>query len=884
MILAALSWWLVSSLLGWAAFPLSARLLWRLPDRGLGVSRALALLAAGYLLWIGASFHVVRNSVGGAIAVSLIVAGAGVWAGWRSWDELRSWLHDRWRSIVAMELVFLVAYAVWAFVRANNPDITATEKPMELAFLNSILRTDFYPAADPWLSGYAISYYHFGYVLLAYMTRLTGVSAGVAFNLGNALWFALTAVGSFSVVYNLVNAGQRRIRLAPAFLGPILLLISGNLEAVLDVLWARRAFWRPWADGVLQSGFWQWLNIQELTRVPSQPPTWLPYRDGGFWWWRASRVIHDVNLAGQSVEVIDEFPFFSFLLADNHPHLLALPFVLLALSLALHVFLAGRRTSTRLGNEPVSRTQIQRGAMAIGIAVLILVSAKVGLGITQGLPTGEIAGRAVRSGILAAGGATLLGVLVLFLLGSLPSLLERREFWFAAWVFGALAFLNTWDFPIYLSVLVGVMLWTSRQEAAGHLLRSLLWTGLGLGVGGVLLYLPWYPTFSSQASGILPNLLYPTRLPHFLVMFGTMLGPLLVWLVWRGRAAWSRGELRRLVGIGLGVPLGLLALSWLLAGAALLIQYRDPGALGVVLDHLGVADIQSGIGQAWVRRLTTSWTALILGFMLGAAVVLLLRRGKPSETDDGLAPDTAPFVLVMIAIGSLLVLVPEFVYLRDLFGDRMNTVFKFYFAAWNLWSLAAAALLGDLARQPQRWVRAAGAALLVPICLGLVYPVLATWTKTDGFNPYGGRRLDGIAYMADSIPEDAAAIAWIQGNLQTGVISEAVGGSYSGFGRISAHTGLPTVLGWPFHEVQWRGSADLLGSREQDIQRLYTTRDWLEAQTIVEAYGIDYVYVGPMEQLTYSPLVTRKFEAFMDIVYQADGVTIFARRGERFVE
>jgi len=39
------------------------------------------------------------------------------------------------------------------------------------------------------------------------------------------------------------------------------------------------------------------------------------------------------------MEVISEFPFFSFLLGDNHPHVLALPFVLLALALALSFWL-----------------------------------------------------------------------------------------------------------------------------------------------------------------------------------------------------------------------------------------------------------------------------------------------------------------------------------------------------------------------------------------------------------------------------------------------------------------------------------------------------------------------------------------------------------------
>jgi uncharacterized membrane protein len=254
---------------------------------------------------------------------------------------------------------------------------------------------------------------------------------------------------------------------------------------------------------------------------------------------------------------------------------------------------------------------------------------------------------------------------------------------------------------------------------------------------------------------------------------------------------------------------------------------------------------------------------------------------RPPAASDGLdeaGASPVPFVCILIATGALLILGPEFVYLRDLFEDRMNTVFKFYFAAWNLWALAAAFALAEL--WPRDWrprsLRRAG--LVVPLCVGLVYPVLATWTKTDGFRPYRQATLDGTAYLAETSPSEHDAMEWIRGNVDSGVIAEAVGGSYTAFGRVSAHTGVPTVIGWPFHEIQWRGEGTLLGVREADIQRLYQTRDWTETLAILDQYGIDYVYVGSLEHAAYDPVVLRKFQAFMDVVYQNSDVMIFARR------
>ncbi len=81
--------------------------------------------------------------------------------------ETAAWLRERRGLVLATELLFLALFVFMALVRAANPDASGTEKPMELAFINSILRSPAFPPADPWLSGYAISYYYFGYVMVA---------------------------------------------------------------------------------------------------------------------------------------------------------------------------------------------------------------------------------------------------------------------------------------------------------------------------------------------------------------------------------------------------------------------------------------------------------------------------------------------------------------------------------------------------------------------------------------------------------------------------------------------------------------------------------------------------------------------------------------------
>ena len=116
-------------------------------------------------------------------------------------------------------------------------------------------------------------------------------------------------------------------------------------------------------------------------------------------------------------------------------------------------------------------------------------------------------------------------------------------------------------------------------------------------------------------------------------------------------------------------------------------------------------------------------------------------------------------------------------------------------------------------------------------------------------------------------------------HLPDGVLAEAVGGSYTYYARVSTHTGLPTVLGWPGHEGQWRGGYLEQGSRQEDLRQLYQSPDWSTTLSVLDRYAIDYVYLGELERQTYPPIFEAKFEAFMELIYANDSVHIYGRSG-----
>jgi YYY domain-containing protein len=814
-----LSWYLFITLLGWLTFPLAYRLFPALADRGYALSRAAGLLLWGFLFWWMASLGIVMNDLGGLLLALAILAGLSLWAVLSRRDEVVEFVKQGWKVILTTEVLFLAAFAFMAYVRAANPDILGTEKPMELAFINAILRSPTFPPRDPWLSGWSISYYYFGYVLTAMLARITSVAGTAAFNLMLALVFGLAAIGAYGVLYNLLavanhskpvdeDTDPRPPSVLLPLLAPIFLLLVSNVEGFLEILHRRGLFWTFNADGSATSAFWTWLDIRDLNQAPTLPLGGVPQRF--WWWWRASRVIQDTTLSGEWKEIIDEFPAFSFVLGDLHPHVLALPFGLLVVAVALNLFLGGWR-----GSIPVPFLGARIRISPLGFAV-------------------------------------------------------------SALVLGGLAFLNVWDIlAAGALVAFAYLLFRVRQEGWNWArLEDLLLFGLPLAVSAFLLYLPFYVGFSSQAGGLLPNLVAPSRGAQLWVMFGTLFLPLFVYLLWliftRRGANW-----RPALYVTLGLPLALWALSWLLGLAATAVR---PDVAQMFLAAQGVSDTSTLFMAASARRLLTIGGLLTLMALLLPTLAFLFQKRDEvlaDETEPAPAPalDPTPFILLLILWGLLFVMLPEFVYLRDQFGWRMNTIFKFYYQAWMWWSLAAsfgiAVMWKRLRLVPNVIFTVFVAVILV---VGLAYPVMAFPNKTDNFKVFS---LDDFDRVKRDTPDEAAAMQFLM-KAEDGVVAEAslVTASYSGYSRISTYTGLPTVIGWPMHEGQWRGTSDPQGNRLNDLITLYSTPNWSTARQIIEMYHIRYIVIGYLERTTYT-VEEQKFFNNLPIVFQNPSVTIY---------
>ena len=865
-LLAAIRWWVVLLVIGAMAFPLTYRVLHRLPDRGYAFVKMAGLLIVSYVFWLLGSLGFLNNSLGGILFALVALAALSAWSLFSNRSSAVSdvqesqdpgalhWLRENWRYALGVELLFIIIFGLWIWVRSQNPAITGTEKPMEFAFLNSIGRSATFPPVDPWLSGFGISYYYFGYVMTSVLARLAAVPEQIGFNIAIAWLVAGTAVGAFGIVFNLISAqkdSKRTKAFIFGFVAAIAIALAGNGEMLLEVLHA---------NNIGSEGFWTWLDIRDLNTPPVEDEQ-ARYQSSGWWWWRSSRVIHEYHLSGrpeEGLEPIVETPAFSFVLGDLHPHVLTLPFAFLSLAVAFSWWLIP---------EP-PKFDFRKWFSRHGI----------------------------RSQIAAVKTA------------------DRPLFLFTILILGGLSFLNTWDVLIHLVIIVSAYLlarWRFGKVWRRDLFVEAATLAIVLAILAVIIYLPFYLGFRSQAGApfLLPMAMQPTRLVHVLTIF---IMPLItILLLVASLIVWASRQPKNLmpkrpwllataltVGLIMGLFILMLALGWIIAvspeGEGRIINLArelnfslstPPGSQAIGARIVWASSAIATLTPTFLTaRLGQPFLILLLSLLLVAIIFLLIRfLNRVEDPDD--EPrllnigESLPFALLLIGAATLLVLVPEFVYLRDNFGQRLNTIFKFYYQAWVFFGLAAVFGLEFLLRRFRISGIIATSTYGLLLFIALLFPFFAVQSRAveyRGLPSNEFRRPATLDGLANRDPSERDALLWLRENIDgTPVIVEAVGGQYSDYGRVAAATGLPGVLGWAGHEYQWRGYSVEPGERTPAIETIYSFGDWEKTAQLLDEYDVSLIYFGPLERRDFGQRAQDKLDQNLEVAYRNEGVTIY---------
>lgn len=264
-------------------------------------------------------------------------------------------------------------------------------------------------------------------------------------------------------------------------------------------------------------------------------------------------------------------------------------------------------------------------------------------------------------------------------------------------------------------------------------------------------------------------------------------------------------------------------------------------------------------------------------FWIISFIIFLIKFKKISKT--------TLFLLLLVTVSTALILIPEFVYVKDIYPAhyRANTMFKLVYQAFMMLSLVSGFAIYfitcKLKTVPFRIIFSPFLFLgFMLVILVFIYPYFAITSYYGAHNRYKG--LDGTKYLESLYPDDYAAIQWVNRNIPgQPVMLEAQGDSYTDYGRISIDTGLPTVLGWTVHEWLWRGSYDIPAPRISEVQTIYETVDQSTRKTLLDKYHISYIYVGQLEKEKYPKLNQSALQHIGKIIYQKEGVTIYKING-----
>ena len=701
-ILYILKWWFVFLLIGVSFLPITAKIFFNFLDKGYVFSKILGLLFISYSIFILASLNLVTFNQINLIIIWILIA----LTQFPILIKGKLLNLKNFKLIIIEEFIFLSALFLWSYIKGFNPDIHDLEKFMDFGFINSILRSDYFPPKDMWFTPLSINYYYFGHLFTAVITKISQIPSSITFNLMLASIFAFTFTMSFSIGINLLNKIKTFSIKKSFILGlffAYIVSLAGNLQTIYAFF---TKYESEWPKPIWELGL-------SITNFPNS-----------YWYPSATRFIY---------HTIHEFPSYSFVVADLHGHVLDIPIVLTMIAIFLTVFISKK----------------------FSYSLLILTS---------------------------------------FLL--------------------SIAYMtNAWDGLIYLSLGIIIIFIINFIFAKGTLYEKLKTTIKKLLISIMLLFVSFFSfsyifnkNFSPFASGIGLNCA-----PDFLIKIGKV-GPFI---------------------------------------------------------------FEDGFCQ-----ITPFWQLLVLyGFFIFflISLILFLLKKKLLTTDL--------FVLTISIFSIFLILAPEIIYLKDIYSGhfRANTMFKLSYQAFIMLSISSVYTIIRIVSELKSIRRKSKTAKIgylsflifsIPLLfLVIIYPYFAV---PSGYRDLKNRQdLDGIKYLESLYPEDYKAINWINKNIyKQPIILEAQGDSYTNFARISANTGLPTVLGWTVHEWLWRGTYDIPSARFPDISTLYETTNITNAKKIINKYNISYIYIGQLEKEKYN-ISEDKFMKLGKVIYSSNGTTIY---------
>ncbi len=817
-------WWAVFFVSGILFLPLASTIFSKFLDKGYGFSKILGVLIVSYLIFILGILRVIPFT-NYSIYIIFIFTIIPILA-WKGKNYKSLFKPKLLLLLLIEECIFFLCLLGWSYIRAFNPEIYGLEKYMDFGFVNSILRSTYFPPVDMWFSGLPINYYYFGHFITAVLTKASNIPSFITYNLMIATLFALCFLESFSLGITLIARSFNKARIqafriiAGGLIIASLVSLSGNLHilyiffkpyevdkpmpfwslefSLYNPCYHKDSYEKTDPAGNKETVYCNEIDKQKLSSLPN-----------GYWYPNATRFIHNT---------IHEFPIYSWVVADLHGHVADIPIVLLTIATLFAIFFIDQKSKL---NNWKSAT-----------ASLVLVG----------------------------------------------------------FIIASMYMTNAWDGLTYLLFALLVLFYYQWSKVFKD--KYLNTTN-----GSILRILPLKKIWKTKASSLLDKPLpkfFTGLLVHLLILF-------LTFFLFSRPFSLNFDASKLVGGIGVvGAPSIFLKEDTMdISGKTYGADNRNIFKKIFVPDHctslMDAVDSQKVTTKYSSRQIgpflfepnhclrSPLWQLLILYgffyFFAFAFITYSLRKKGLKDTDT--------FVLILIIISTLLIIIPEFFYMKYIYPDHYsaNTMFKIVFHDFIMLSIMSGYVLvkttskSNLKLLPKSIKPLYLCYVLIStiiLTLVLIYPYFAVTSYYNGLKSYIG--LDGIKYLKNRSVGDYEAILWLNKNLKSQtVILEAQGDSYTDYERFSANTGLPTVLGWYVHQWLWRGQ-EAPNSRTDDVRQIYESDDFDFTKLLLKKYDISYVIIGRLETEKYPNLNKSKFYNLGNEVFKSGETTIYKIR------
>ena len=874
---AVIAWLALIEVLGLMVFPLIALSTtddrrpfvvgrFSLADGGYSFAKTLGILLVAFSAWVLGSLKLTQVTPTLLWVLVAVLAALGLHFWYHRRADMIGLIRARWKVLLASEIVFLLAFFAWLAVRSGNPDIwhpyMGGEKPMDFAYLNAVLKSSYFPPIDPWFAGGYINYYYFGWVVIGWPIKALGIDPAVAYNIALPTLFALTGVGAFGV-----GATLAAFKSGGGGVGKSVVRSVGSVKSVEGVghidtsdtsdtsdvtssphpFSAKRAIIAGVLAAVFAIGMGNGQQIrvmgpamQKLGGIDEGKSGITAFVDGfGKWWkgeplpiypnwpyWNATRPTED--LPGNPV-MIAEFPQFTFLYADLHAHMMAMPLAYLVLAFALAFAGGGRKWPALVMGAIASGALWPANTWDYYPYMLLCIG-----GLFAGtLPTRfeEDQSDGEKAGLIIKGFLKVLPIAIIFFA-------LTRAFY--------IPYLES-----YGSAYNQIDPWTAERTPVHTYIMI---------YGTFMIPLALFAIITIYRNMLATKSLL-THIPTYVIAAG-VLGGAYLWLK--------------------DVPIAFMAALMLALSLAVALAPKTPNQNRVMwLMSTGAFAItifvELFVLRGDIARMNTVFKFYIVAWLLlsaasAAATVQLFdlfvaMRPVPQPTPippENIQP-TLP--LDLDTPGTAPLQTPPLPAPFDL-GGLLRPVFSLAMVVAIFLALLypAFAIPGKI---KDRYVPTMPAGLN-----GMSYMLQAD-------------RMEGLEVQRNfPLKWDYDAIKWMQDNVKGSptIIEEgaARGNQYRWSARFSIYTGLPAVVGWQWHQMQQRASIErnVVEDRVIDVHTFYSTPDIETAQLILRRYDVKYVILGQMEEIYNDAQGIPKFEqmerqGLLKRVYKNDGTIIF---------